>query len=156
MDIISHALWTNLVFKEVGTSVKWWAVLFSVLPDLISFIFIFGRGFWQRVLHYTDPPLKKFPPIVFKFYNVTHSLAIWGIAYIVLRTFGLEAAALAWCGWSFHILLDIPTHAKKYLATPFLWPFSRLKFDGIHWSDKGFMLFNYTVLLFLYLVFYFD
>ena len=110
----------------------------------------------QRVLHYTDPPLKKFPPIVFKLYNLTHSLVLWGLLYLALRMIGYELAALAWCGWGFHILLDIPTHAHHYLATPFLYPLSKLKFDGIHWSDKGFMLFNYTVLLFLYLVFYFN
>ncbi|GAG43186.1 unnamed protein product, partial [marine sediment metagenome] len=68
---------------------------------------------------------------------------------------GLAWLTLAFCGWGFHILLDIFTHTKTFFPTPIFWPFSNFSFSGINWANKWFMLFNYAVLLFMYLVFYF-
>lgn len=154
MDIISHALWTNLVFKELPVEQRIWAISFGVVPDFISFSFLTVRHFFKKTIHF-KPPLRKMPRYVYKLYNITHSLVIWLGIFFVLKIFNLEFWALVFCGWGLHILLDIFTHTEKYFPTPILWPFSRFHFSGINWSNKWFMLFNYAVIFFLYLVFYF-
>jgi membrane-bound metal-dependent hydrolase YbcI (DUF457 family) len=155
MDIISHALWANLVFKELPIEQKNLAVIFGIVPDIISFSFITGKHFIQKTMHFTDPPLSVIPKRVFKLYNFTHSLVIWLAIFFILYLIGSKWWAIAFCGWGLHILLDIFTHTSAYFPTPILWPFSRFHFSGINWSNKRFMMFNYGVLLFLYLVFYF-
>lgn len=155
MDVISHALWTNLVFKEMPLEQRYFAIGFGVLPDMISFAGVTGKEFFLKVFHYTDPPLHKFPKFVFRLYRFTHSLVIWLGIYFLFKLFFPAWAALAVCGWGFHILLDIFTHSKDYFPTPIIWPFSNFSFSGIAWSNKWFMLFNYLVIMFCYLVFYF-
>jgi hypothetical protein len=90
-----------------------------------------------------------------KLYSICHSLVIWLAVFLLLLVFGFKWMAIAWCGWGFHILLDIFTHSKKAFPTKILWPFSDFAFSGMAWSNKWFMIFNYVVILFLYLVFYF-
>lgn len=155
MDILSHALWTNLIFKELPPQQRLWAISFGVMPDVVSFSLVTAKHFVQKTMHFTDPPISIFPHRVFRLYNITHSLVVWLGVFILLRLAGLEWWALAFMGWGLHILLDIFTHTGKFFPTPILWPFSRFHFSGINWSNKWFMLFNYAVLAFLYLVFYF-
>ncbi len=154
MDIISHALWTNLVFKELPTTQRNLAVIFGVLPDIISFSLITFKYFVIKTMHFTDPPLSVIPKRVFKLYNFTHSLVLWLGIFFFLYLLNLKWLAIAYCGWGLHILLDIFTHTSAFFPTPILWPFSHFHFSGINWSNKWFMLFNYAVLIFLYLVFY--
>lgn len=155
MDILSHALWTNLVFKELPVEQRSLTVFFGMAPDLVSFARILWKDFIRKTMHYTDPPLKRFPKIVFKLYSFTHSLIIWFGVYLVLKIFSFDYAALAFCGWALHILLDIFTHKKGFFQTPIFFPFSKFGFSGINWSNKWFMLGNYAVLIALYFVFYF-
>jgi len=155
MDIISHALWTNLIFKELPLEQRGLAVLFGVLPDFISFSSLTVRHFIKKTLHFEAPPLATIPGYVFKLYNVTHSLVIWLAIFLILKILGLELVVVIFYAWGLHIFLDIFTHTEEFFPTPILWPFSRFHFSGINWSNKWFMLFNYAVLLFLYLVFYF-
>lgn len=155
MDILSHALWTNLVFKELPVEQRSLAVVFGVIPDIVSFLKIFGKDFIRKTMSYTDPPIENFPKIVFVLYKFTHSLVIWFAVFLILKVFSLDYYALAFCGWGLHIVLDILTHTKSFFQTPILFPFSKFGFSGINWSNKWFMLGNYLVLVFLYLVFYF-
>lgn len=155
MDVLSHALWANLIFKEAPAVQRSVLVVFSVLPDFISFSRIIGKGFLRKVMHYTDPPLSVFPKLVFRLYDFTHSLVVWVGFYLLLRVFNFEHAAFIFLGWGLHVLLDVFTHSSFFFPTPILWPFSKFHFSGIHWSNKWFMLFNYIVLIFLYTIFYF-
>mgnify|MGYP003980320819 CR=1 FL=1 len=124
MDILSHALWANLVFKELPVEQRSLTVVFGVMPDFVSFLKVFGKDFIRKTMHYTDPPLKNFPKIVFTIYNITHSLVIWLGVFLILKIFSFDYAALAFCGWGLHILLDIFTHTKSFFQTPILFPFS--------------------------------
>jgi hypothetical protein len=64
-------------------------------------------------------------------------------------TGALPLAYLAWLG---HILVDIPTHSKRFFPTPFLWPISDYKVDGISWGVRWFMLANYGSLAAAYAI----
>jgi hypothetical protein len=55
-------------------------------------------------------------------------------------------------GWALHILIDIPTHSLRFFATPFLWPLSDYRFNGISWGNRWFMLANYTALAIVYIL----
>ncbi len=155
MDIISHALLTNLVFKDLPVEQRSLAVIFGVMPDLVSFGGMFNSVFLRKVLFFKKPPQSIFPPYVMRLYNIFHSLIVWLAVFLVLIACDLRWLAIAVCGWGFHILIDIFTHSAKSFPTPILWPISNFRFSGISWSNKWFMLFNYAVILFLYLVFYF-
>jgi hypothetical protein len=37
--------------------------------------------------------------------------------------------------WGLHILIDIPTHSLALFPTPFLWPVSDFKVNGIGWDN---------------------
>lgn len=155
MDILSHGLWTNLVFKELPIEHRAWAISFGILPDLISFSFLAVKDSIKKTMHYKEQPLNIFPSYIFKLYNYTHSLVLWVGSFFILKIFGFDFAAVLFCGWGFHILLDIFTHTSNFFPTPILWPFSSFHFSGINWANRWFMIFNYSVLAFLYLVFYF-
>ena len=155
MDIISHALLTNLVFKDAPTTQRLVATAFGVLPDLVSFGPMFNTLFLRKVLFFKKPPQSLFPPYVMQLYNVFHSLIVWLAIFFLLLIFNFKWLAIAVCGWGFHILIDIFTHSNRAFPTPILWPVSKFHFSGISWSNKWFILFNYLMILFLYIFFYF-
>jgi membrane-bound metal-dependent hydrolase YbcI (DUF457 family) len=155
MDIISHALWTNLIFKELPSEQRSLTVFFGFLPDLISFSFLTVKNFIRKTLRFESDEPFEFPKYVYKLYDFTHSLVVWLGIFFVLKIFGLSWWIVVFYGWGLHILLDIFTHTTEFFPTPILWPFSKFHFSGINWSNKWFMLFNYSLLLFMYLVFYF-
>ena len=85
MDILSHALWTNLAFKDLSSTQRGIAVLFGILPDILSFSYLGVKHFIKKTMHYTDPPLHVIPRPVFKMYNITHSLVIWLGVFLILK-----------------------------------------------------------------------
>ena len=155
MDIVSHALWTNLIFKNLPVEQRSLAITFSVAPDLISFSFLRVKEFLRKILHYTDPPLETIPGHIFRLYNLTHTLVIWGTVGMILYIVNLKLLFIAFSGWILHILFDIFTHTKNYFPTPIFWPLSNFHFSGVNWSNKYFMAANYLVLVLFYYFFYF-
>ncbi len=155
MDIISHALWTNLIFKELPVEQRSLAIFFGTMPDIISFSRATVRKFIKRTFPINENGYPSFPKFSHKLYNITHSLVIWGGVFMFLLIFNFLYIAYTFLAWGLHILFDIFTHKRNYFPTPILWPLSNFKFSGISWRDKKFMLLNYVVLIFLYLIFYF-
>lgn len=155
MDILSHALYANLVFQKLPAEQKALAVFLSMAPDLISFCFLTIKNFYKKTMHYTDPPLSVIPRHVFGLYNITHSAVIWTMIFIALSALQIKWVAIASLGWLLHILIDIPTHKEGFFPTPIFWPLSNWHFSGINWSNMYFMFGNYIVLAILYFVFYF-
>lgn len=155
MDMISHILLTNLVFKDAPTAQRLTATAFGILPDILSFGAMYNTAFLRKVLFFKKPPPSIFPPYTMRLYNFSHSLLVWLAIFCILKLTGQHWLAIAFCGWGFHILIDIFTHSGKSFPTPILWPISNFHFSGIAWSNKWFLLFNYLMILFLYLVFYF-
>lgn len=155
MDMLSHALLTNLIFKEAPVEQRVWATIFSVLPDLLSFISLVFTDFFKKMLFFKRPPASLYPPYIFKLYRIFHSLVIWAAVFLLLLLFKLEWWAIAFYGWGLHILIDIFTHSKRAFPTEIFWPFSNYSFSGISWSSKWFVTINYAAILVLYIIFYF-
>jgi len=55
-------------------------------------------------------------------------------------------------GWFIHILIDIPSHSEVFYPTLFLWPLSDVRFDGVSWGNKQFMITNYSCLLMVFIL----
>ncbi len=155
MDIISHALLTNLVFKELPLEQRLIATAFGILPDLVSFAAIFNLNFLKRILFFKKPPQSFFPAYVMRLYHICHSLIVWFVVFGALWLLDYKWLAIAFCGWGFHIVLDIFTHSRAAFPTPVLWPLSNFSFSGVSWSNKWFIIINYLVIGVLYLIFYF-
>lgn len=155
MDIISHALLTNLVFKDAPTSQRLLATAFGILPDVVSFGALYNLTFLRKVLFFKKPPHSIFPAYVMRLYNIFHSVIVWLAVFLILIACDLHWLAIAVCGWGFHILIDIFTHSKKSFPTPIFWPISNFHFPGVSWSNKWFVIISYAVIVALYLIFYF-
>lgn len=159
MDILAHSLWTNAVFYKSfrhQTKQRFIAVLFGILPDLVSFVpstiylLFAGRQF--------SPALFGSDLWVFRYaqtsYNFTHSLVIFTLVCLIVWI--IRKGKMYWpmWGWVLHILIDIPTH-KDFYETPFLFPISDYSFShGLSWAHPIFMLINYVALVTVYLVWY--
>jgi hypothetical protein len=161
MDVLAHGLWTNAMYKVIPQTrgdarMARWGIVFGLLPDFVAFAPIFAWMTWQLVTgdlsfsggrpDFDAIPLGEFTAGV---YNFTHSLVIFaiglGLAWAIARKF-------PWfmLGWALHIGIDIFTHTTEFYATPFLYPLSGLKVNGIEWSHPWFMAINYGLLLLFY------
>lgn len=79
-------------------------------------------------------------------------------------TFGVVFFLLWWLArtyatpflaYGFAVLLDIPTHSTDFFATPFLWPLSSYKFNGMSWGEPFIFFPNLILLISAYLAWYF-
>lgn len=138
MDIVSHGLWGGVVFGRKNKRYFYLALLFGVLPDILSF----GILWITNILGFTErpdwaqgpPPESLIPDYIHYFYNITHSLIIFLIVFAIVWYFKKKPF---WPlgAWGLHILVDIPSHSLDFFATPFLWPISNYQFDGIGWGN---------------------
>ncbi len=167
MDLISHTLWTAALAKGTNFKTKknlsWiQATFFGIFPDLIAFtplyFFIIINllvGKYQFPLTFPD---KLEPAIYDNFfifdittliYNLSHSLLVFSLAAIFISIYKRR---IYWeiAGWLFHILVDIPTHSASLYPTPFLFPLSDWRHDGIAWENPYLLAVNYLLLVFIY------
>ena len=151
MDIFAHGLWTFAVFHK--KKYVWLAVLFGVLPDLLSFGILFVSNLLRKGLSFPrgPPPVETLPKWLFSAYNMTHSLFVFGLVFLLIF---LITKQWFWplTAWAIHILIDIPTHSTRFFPTPFLWPVSDFRFNGISWATPWFMLINYGALLVVFIL----
>lgn len=157
MDIISHGLWGGVGFGRKSKRFFWWAVLFGMLPDLLSFgvftvaniLGISERPDWAG----GPPPMEAIPQYVHVLYNISHSLIIFTVILSFLWWLA-RPYAIPFLAYGFAVLLDIPTHSKDFFATPFLWPLSQYQYDGTPWSSFYIFIPNVVLLIAAYTVWY--
>ena len=151
MDIFAHGLWSYAIFHN--KKYVWWATLFGILPDILSFGILFAinlfNGNFQRGL----PALSSLPKWLFVAYNLTHSLVMFAFVFLIVF-FITKSWYWPLLAWAIHILIDIPTHSTRFFPTPFLWPISNYVFNGISWGTPWFMILNYGSLLIVYVLIY--
>lgn len=91
---------------------------------------------------------------IYGIYNITHSLIIRSIVFGVLWLIYKKPIKASFARL-LHILIDIPTHSLAFFATPFLWPISNYKFDGIPRSNKIIFIPNLILLVILYSIYFY-
>lgn len=180
MDLISHAFWTTalavLLKRKTKASLKISSTAFwGMFPDLFAFIFpilLFIFGAIVGRISFSDlgrageigllsPFASEIFQLISLLYKISHSLIIFSATVVVLsafiflnRRFGLslkfQKFPLEVSAWAFHILLDIPTHAIGFFATPFLFPISDWTFNGISWRTPWFLALDYLLMIIVY------
>ena len=151
MDVVSHGLWGGLAFGRKSKKLFGLALIFGALPDLIPFSFEFVRLLFGESFRLTHPDLGMIPSYVYMLYNHTHSLVVFG--FIFLLTWAIiKKPFLPMAAWGLHILMDIPTHSLEFFPTPFLWPISDYKFNGMLWTSPAVFIPNIVALLVLYIL----
>jgi hypothetical protein len=156
MDWLSHILINNLVFKELPQEKRVWAIFLGIAPDIFSFAGIYRLEFFKKMLFFKKIPASFVPHLIFRAYNIGHSVPIWLAVFLILWLAGWQTAAIVWSGWLIHIFLDIFTHSPASVTQtrPF-WPLSKWSYSGFTWSTKKFLLAEYAILAIFYLIFYF-
>ncbi|OGC78345.1 MAG: hypothetical protein A2145_02080 [candidate division Zixibacteria bacterium RBG_16_40_9] len=151
MDIFAHGFWGGITFgrkKFFGL-----AMLFGVLPDLLSFGPFFVIRLVNRTLQLGKPNLTEIPGWVFTSYDISHSLFTAIILYAITRYLN-KPLSFIFLAYPLHILCDIFTHNKSFFPTPFLFPVSDFKVNGISWADPTFMIVNYSAIFTAYAIFF--
>ncbi len=155
MDFVSHALWGGVSFGRSSKQTFLLAAGISILPDLLTeglfmVLYILGVGGmpgWEK----GHPNITDYPIFAQNLYNVTHSLLVFTILFLVIWAIARKPIWLV-AAWGLHILIDIPTHSKALFPTPFLWPFSDFKVDGIGWDHPAILVVDAFLLLAAYAV----
>ena len=165
MDIFAHGIWSGIggkIARLNGSKIKLWKpVLWGMFPDLFAFTLLFGWLVFNALFgtgqlgnfEKNEPAVKDtnwITVVTSMLYSFSHSIFIFGIIFLVVYVI-LGRFVWEMLGWLGHIIVDIPTHSYKFYPTPFLWPFSKWKFDGISWGNKWFMIANYSLIV-LFLV----
>lgn len=143
MDYFAHGLWSYILFSK--TKKPLWAVFFGLLPDNLSWAIYFFYNLFTRN-SFGKPMLDDIPDWVWTLYGISHSLVVFAavllIVYLIFKTVPIYIYA-----WPIEIVIDLFTHTKEFLPTPFLWPISSYHFDGISWGSKWFMIVNYILIV---------
>lgn len=154
MDFVSHGLWGGVGFGRKSRKDFWWAILIGMLPDVLSFGVHLAITVFQKVFLGVSPPggdlrYHQVPQYVYNLYNFTHSLLIFvvvfGLVWLIRRKPLWVLGA-----WGLHILVDIPTHSFEFFPTPFLWPISDFKVNGIAWGAPIIFIPNVAFLVVAY------
>ena len=141
MDIVAHLLWTYIVFYGILR----YSVMVGILPDVFSWGIYLAYALFTQV-GFGRPDLAALPGWVFTLYGITHSLLIFSGVFIIVWLI-VKKLPIYLLPWLLHIIIDIPSHSKSFLPTPFLWPLSDWKFPGISWGNPWFMGINYTLII---------
>ncbi len=146
MDYFAHGAWAYILFHR-SRKVQY-AVFFGMFPDTMSWlIYFFYRLFESGV---GRPDLQSIPDWVHTLYGISHSLliclAVLSITFFIFYKLKKQLPYFL-LGWPLHILIDIPTHARDFLPTPFLWPLSDYAFPGMSWATPWFLILNWVVIL---------
>lgn len=154
MDFVSHALWGGVSFGRKNKRFFLLAAGISILPDILTeglffVLYLLNIGSMPGWEH-GHPNIGDYPLFAQTLYNITHSLiaftVIFGLFWIVSRRPVWIVAA-----WGLHILIDIPTHSLALFPTPFLWPVSEIKVDGIGWDNPVILAIDIALLVTAYM-----
>ncbi len=154
MDTISHGLWAILLVKGIFNKSKLWlAFLFGILPDVFSFGLFFLENIIFGARQFGTPVPSSIPSYISFLYNITHSLVLAFIVFLLIYIF--KRKIYVWMlGWPLHILVDIPTHAKEFFPTPFLYPISNFVIGGVNWINPYVFFTNWFLIALFFILIY--
>lgn len=143
MDYFAHGFWSYIFFHRSKKPI--YAVLFGLVPDTFSFFIYF---FYKLIFEggFSRPIVSEIPKWVMILYGISHSLFTVLIFFLVVY-FIFRKIPIYMFAWPIAIIMDIPTHTKDFLPTPFLWPVSDYAFPGFSWGSKWFMIINYGLII---------
>lgn len=154
--IFVHGLHGYLLYDYKG-------IIYGLLPDLLSWAYFFLKKipfYLSNINNYISylyknnfnikklnekirPPLHEYSNIDYTLYNIFHSIFTWILIYLLTKNKLFFISILA-------IIIDLFLHSKDYLPTPFLYPLSNYKFDGISWGTSRGILITIIITIILY------
>lgn len=153
MDFISHAMWGGVAFGRRSRKAFLAAAGISLLPDLLTeglfgILHLMGIGdmpSWDM----GHPDIVAYPMWAQYLYDGTHSLVVFTLAFFLVWILARKPVWVM-AAWGIHILIDIPTHSMELFPTPFLWPLSDFKVDGVGWGNPIVLVADVLLLLAVY------
>ena len=150
MDFVSHSLWGAIAFGRRSRKGFLTAAGISVLPDMLTeglftVLLLLNIGNMPGWEH-GHPNITAYPMWAQNFYNFTHSAFVFILSFLLISAF-LRKPVWIIGAWGLHILIDIPTHSTELFPTPFLWPLSDFKINGIAWHNPIVIGLNILLLL---------
>jgi len=142
MDYVSHGFWSYIIFHRIPKPL--YAVCFGLMPDTLSW-FVYAVYRTATGGYLGKPMLGEVPAWAFLLYDISHSLVVAG-AVILLIFALLRRVPIYVFAWPIAITMDVFTHSREFLPTPFLWPISEWRFPGISWGTWWFISLNYTAI----------
>jgi hypothetical protein len=153
MDIVSHGLWGAITFGRKSRWSFWLAFMIGLAPDLLSFGILWSAatlGLEDKPdFSHGPPPESSIPQYVHDLYNVTHSLIMFLIVFVLMWLL-LKQPLWELAAWGLHVLVDVPTHSHAFFPTPILWPLFNWKFNGWPWMAPTILIPNFVLLALLY------
>ncbi len=144
MDVFSHGLWSYIFFNKIKK--PFYAVLFGFLPDVASWGIFLMYSLITGKLVFEEPVVSNIPEWVFTLYGISHSLVVAAVVILIVFLI-LKKIPVYMFAWPIAIVMDIVTHTREFLPTPFLWPISDWHFPGFSWGNGYFIFINYTLIL---------
>ena len=144
MDYFSHGIWSYIFFHR--SKQPFYAVLFGLLPDSTSWLIYFFYRLITWDLKFGKPNVFAVPDWVMTLYGLSHSLVICAAAFLIVYLV-LKKIPVYMYAWPIVIVMDILTHTREFLPTPFLYPISNWPFPGISWGNRWFMLVNWGLII---------
>ena len=148
MDFFSHIAWTYIIFHKLKKKHLYLALLFGALPDIIGWGSLLFYNIFFASFRFGKPNLTSIPDWTWTLYGISHSLVVFGVIllliWLIFRRIPLFVLA-----YPIEILMDIPTHSREFLPTPFLWPLSDWHFPGFSWGQQWFILLNWSLIIVL-------
>ncbi len=158
MDILSHSLWGGIALGRKKKADFIYASIFSLLPDILAEGIMFSLIYLgvknMPGTEHGHPNITEFPVYAQNLYNTTHSLIVFGAVFILVWIIRKKPYWLL-LAWALHIIIDIPTHSFDLFPTPFLWPISDFKVDGIPWRNSIILIPNFILLVAFYSLWFF-
>lgn len=158
MDILSHALWGGIALGRTRRRDYALACALGALPDVLGEGVMFTVAAVGGTLPtgaHGHPQITEFPLYLRNCYNATHSLVVLAGLFLAVCLLRRRPAWLL-LAWALHIIVDIPTHALTLFPTPFLWPLSEARVDGIPWRSAWILIPNIALLILAYGAWYAD
>jgi hypothetical protein len=160
MDIIIHSLLGLIIFSDLNWKL---IIIFSILPDVLPFIipylkYFIHKDIFKRIKKSVKLVWKEkgdvsisevlgdLPDYANRIYAYTHSLILAALLFLFLFV-AYKPISLYILPWIIHILVDIPSHDKKNLPTPFLYPISEFKVNTHPLIMKWFPIANYSLII---------
>ena len=132
MDLLTHTLLTRKLISKRPC-----VLLAGIGPDLLWYltypVWVVSQGRARHALttsEWPDPPRW-----IETLHHASHSLVVALAGAIVMRMLIGRWPRQALAAWGLHIVIDIPTHSRRFWGPRFLWPLSDVSVDGMPWAE---------------------
>ncbi len=132
MDLLTHTLLTK---KLIGKRPR--VLLAGIGPDISWYltypVWVLAQGKAHQALVTGDWPAS--PRWIETLHHIMHSLPVAVVGAVVIWLLSGRWPRRELAAWVLHIVVDIPTHSRRFWGPRFLWLLSDVAVDGVPWAE---------------------